>query len=795
MRRLLSVLLFLLPMQLFGQQTYSTARLSDKDGNGQFLYQEKLITVPAPTNAPVCANGIYSMVHPIYYGNTTNPGGTIEVSNAIVDKSQKVGSWSTPAVLTVTSGFQLFAKDYNQPPSKEGIGIIWRVKWTNVVDPFYQVGLWPTLNRPYYYTIQFGGVVPLQYRGSSANSSSPPSGGWLGLANPYHETEPTTGGVHTTVAPAPEVHATNVPQENGTLFYCYMTNSGETAASPTTVVSATKPGSGAVGVINSVSRTARIPQGALGVHIYYNNKRVPAPHCVGTPSTPDDWLWPLDMYIFDIYRLDPNGPAHSPVGNPQSRINALQSAIMDTAGNVVVDRLFEMDLYCPIIDEYDGTGGQKFKRTISTAGAGGWRLTQRKTVPGIAVQQPTFWPGILIHNQYSTWHDLEIFMRWGSAGICTADYSGGQAFGNRFYNVACIMSGWNPATDSDRSPLWLTQGIRTTWGSAGSGHSASEIHCVDCKFNAMVPMWIEHNQSANWIFSRTHGYCGYNDRRACGAWIDTPNQITFDNGIYLECPYNIIFHLGWSPFVYVDRLWVDGGCTTVVEFSNYQAGSISITDAKLNLWSAAGVRPNLVRVVNASQNIPVRFRNVSVQLNSGNSTVEIYSPYWNRMDVFFEDTILSDITVLREPTRAQTIARFNGSFVVPDSWQNSSDPNQRAWWAEWQAFLATPEPGIKFTIPGEVVAPHKINVAINPKTVTVPAHASVVPLKINGSKNTTNIPINVPARNIVVPGETVEIQVAHTTTASRTLLLNSLRGKQKITRIDWTSPVNVVVTP
>lgn len=93
-------------------------------------------------SAPVTAPQIWSR-HP--YQNSNHswngdpftkpfPGGTYEIYNASIDKQQKVGAWSSPAVVTVQSGAHLYCGGWNLPILQYESGVVWKAKCVSL-DP------------------------------------------------------------------------------------------------------------------------------------------------------------------------------------------------------------------------------------------------------------------------------------------------------------------------------------------------------------------------------------------------------------------------------------------------------------------------------------------------------------------------------------------------------------------------------------------------------------------------------------------------------------------------------------
>jgi hypothetical protein len=820
MKRFLAFLLLLVPAGVFGQYG-PTVKLSDRDGNGDLIYTEKFVTVPPPVGSMTAYSSVYSYpMPPNLSAGTFFPGGQFELRNALVDKRQRVGAWSNPAVVDVTKGWQIQVLDHNQPTSADCIGVVWKIRFITINSdpgPF-------TTNVDYLFITNFNaGIGPLQYRGSNGFSVSWPR--WMGmnLCNTgFSLSNMTYGGSNTTVAPAPYYRVCNVPQEAGTVQYCWVTHTGETALSTSTAIVPQYPGSGGVGVVENIYRANEFyvmgiklhtaypaPMGALGFHVYYNGKRVPAPHCIGIASTPDDWLWPLDQYKITLFNIDPNGPTHSAAAPAQSKLNALQVAMKETRGSVVNDLGVDLPLYCPMIDEWAmyGTSDFKFRRKIHNGGNGPWRVVQTKNVPGAPGGHAMYWPGLLVYNQYSTWEGASIEMPYGSCAVAFSDYSGGQGFGNKFTECVFSADAKSPQTDQPRSPLWLSQGVRVIDECAAAGHTASELFFRDCSYSAMVPISFEGNQTANVKFSRMHVYSPADDRRACAVWIASPNQYEFNDGAFMECVNNVIFNIAGPSPVFVRGIWVDGGCKSLVDFTNYQTGSLSIDTGKINFFVPnANTRPTLSRIVATSSVTKVSLTRLALQFNYVGQ-FDLCCPAYNRMDFRVQDSELAASTaVIREPTRDQWLAKVS-MYAVPDSWGlPDAPPYQQAAWAEWQSFINPPVPGYRITIPANTASSTTASVTVAPFNVTIPAgtgtaaaYTYTINQRINNASRTTPItitiperPVTIPARTIVIPAQSVQTSVTNIVVPAQDVVVNSFSGRQKTLRVDWASPLTYV---
>jgi hypothetical protein len=650
------------------------------------------------------------------------PAGEYEVSNAIVDRSQQVGMWSKPTRFTAKAGWTLYAAPWNQPTSRDDVGIVWKVKCISVVQPAvaFQADAeisYSSNMQPHYTIAPYSGDGPHLQR----------------LSNSWQDYRPLNalkyGGRNTFEATTPPAYPSSFPNVSVEVGVCAVTETGETSMSPT--VTFPDEGLGDVRTLYLGMMNYQWPQGTLGYHVYFRRtgqdeqwQRIPAPHCYGIPTTVDDWLFQWYDSQPVLSRVADNAPTHSPVANPQSRLNAIQLALKNENGDVNVPAgVKEYDCYCPVIDEY-GPGSNKGFRSIGTEGKRQWKLIQQTSQSG-----HTYWPMLVVANQYSTWKNVKVVGQRGASAALTyfSGLSGGQAFGNMFYDCH-FGTNANPAGCtfgvyvSDRCSRWP------------GDHTASEQKYRDCYFYGEVAIGMEGNQTANIQFERTYAN-SFGTRRGCVVWSGIPSQLDFVGALYADCYTGSVFRTPWMLKCSVEKIWIDQGFDHLIDAGPVNLVTMKFTGGKLNAW---GSLPNLARIIEAQSPTTLVFDTVDVQMNTQPYDMPANSGQYNFLDLRFNLTNLADIVVVREPTEQQTAS-------------------------EWVRFLRTdasfpagrPALGYKLTVPSTAL--------------TIPSQT--IQQRINGSRTTTRI--IVPAQTVTVPASSITF--------------NSMSGRQQVRRQDWWS--------
>lgn len=655
--------------------------------------QDYWSTVPAPTQAMTYRSqhgtthlSNYTWFYP--YLKPT-PGCTLRVQNCIIDTDGQFGELSESTVIQAKSGWRLYGGAWNQPIVEDAIGIAWVVT-IDAIDPAddfqynpYQVG-----KSFYFYTGWGGSYLPNDvspYSSHHPEMQELTEDAW----RHYSLDKFPRNGRNTAKAPAPPAYVSNIRNVPFEVAYCRVTESGETALSPSHQFTPAAPSPGQ-SVANVVSVQYAIgafhPQGTIGYHVYIRYadgsraawQRVPAPSCTGTPANPDQWLWPIWQRQLHIVRTVPGAPTHTPAPTPQSRLSDLHrflrgDPVKDAevlqrfglpttgvyVGDVVVPNASQYRVYCPVIDEWgngdSGTTGappdQKFGRRIRTANFGGWRIEAQPSQGG-----HTSWPTLLIHNSYSRWKGVTIISNGGDA-LAFSDYSGGQCFGNQFDEVVCQAN-----TVAGR----VTCGIRIDGACQAAGHTASELLFRDCGSNGSIANWIAGNQTANLRFDRLHANSYSQDSRGSVFFVHgVPSALKFTGGLYCDAyltnqpqtgQRGVIFRTAmYASRLQVDDIWVDAGFVRFIECNAIDGCQVKMIGGKLNI---RGIKPVLGLFAVSQRNVSTwKLEDIETQPDPGTNMPRIITGSYRQFRPLFDRTELEKCTV-REPSEATTLARM-----------------------------------------------------------------------------------------------------------------------------------------
>jgi len=672
--------------------------------------QEYWSTVPAPTSAPAVyqtgfsQNSDYTWHYP--YKRPT-PGGTIRVSNTLIDSNGKLGAWSEPKELVVKSGWRLWGGSWNLPCIEDCSGIAWKLEIVaiNPADDFegnpYKPG-----KIAYLYSNWGGSYLP--------NETSPASGfspylqqltedAWRS----YQLEKFSTGGTFQQVAPAPIVIAPSIPNKTYELAYCRVTETGETALSPAYTYEASPLPDGTYPADVSWLRCfihEYHPQGTLGLHFYRREqltkatpatdrasavpatwgdwKRLPDAECYGEPTEPDDWLWPIWKRQCFLMRYVENAPTHQPVANPQSRLSDIHRLLRGDpvkdksvlekyglptdkvyTGDVILKPFDYFNVTCPVIDEWgNGDSGttwappdQKFKRKIKTPDGEMWFISQRTSQSG-----HKSWPAVLIHNSYSQWFNATVTAQGGDA-LAYADYSGGQCFGNRFYT--CLF---NAPMSSKR----VTCGIRIDASCAPSHHPSEQLFS-DCYVAGGIGAMLSGTQAANLRFQRLHINSNAPDPRGSVFYIQNPNPIKLLDGCFTDAYINgengssVIFRIDtFHTNLQIQDIWVDAGFRRFCE-SNNVSTQLTMIDGKLNV---RGDKPALGLLVgNPRIKSTWLMQGIQIQRDPGTLPPRLISHSYRLAEPLLERTGMQDL-ILKTPsteTALMMAKRFGAAALTP----------------------------------------------------------------------------------------------------------------------------------
>lgn len=646
--------------------------------------QERWQVVPAPTTPLVqltpndCASlSMHTYKYPFTHGR---PGGTFEVSNAIVDRSHKVGAWSEPATIVVLTGWHLMARGENQPSHTDDVGIVWKVKCVSLNEP-----------DPLLAYVEGGEYL-------FVTQKEVDRGDWQSIT-PYSSVEPqhreimeTTygiltldklnyGGRHAEVAGPPNVYASAMPLLHFKVAYCRITHRGLTALSPALQFTMPTPPDGW-----TLSYVCRIrfgiqeqhPQGTIGylLAVQYLD------------------AWHLCRPQGDtMYQVDCKQPVltghygalgqHEAAEIAESYIGKLEVALMDYEEDITIDEL-ETHAFCPIIDRWDSTPAT-FHRTI----AGEGRAKIIVSPIDVGYDYPKNFPTILVYNSYSTWIDIATSNPGSDVSLTFADWSGGQGFGNQF--IRCDFDGGLRVRED--STAWI------------GSHTHSEGYYADCHFRGSVAIWLAGQQTANIRFNHCYAHKSSGgiteERRTCAVYVDQPNKVKFTGGFYPECPGNVIFNVTTAD-IQIEDCWNDQGAKAFIGVAAGGSVKLKMIGGKINAFTPAGESYTFARITNSKNLCTFILHDVVTQFSGDKYRHYITTGSYDLVDVRTEDSDMCKYIILREPTRAEYQDRLAAIYGVGSIAPTRSKPGYRI---EVSATTSdTNTPGVvQVFIPGQVV--------------------------------------------------------------------------------------------
>lgn len=451
-------------------------------------------------------------------------------------------------------------------------------------------------------------------------------------------------------------------------------------------------------------------------------QRLPDMECYGTPSTPDHWLWPIWKRACLIRNYVEDAPVHSPAVNPQSRLTKLHrllrgdpvkdkdvqleyfrlpdkivprtteiafgipipngqvdvvaqydpehvavvngepTLIRALRGNVIVKPGERFVVYCPVIDEWgngdSGTTGappdQKFHRRIRSSDFGEWFIDQAPSQSG-----HKSWPVMLIHNSHSRWSGVKVSAAGGDA-LVYSDYSGGQAFGNQFRE--CTFNA--PMSPGGR----VTVGIRIDHACSNNHHPSEQLFS-DCYANGGIGATLGGNQAANLRFGRMHINSYATDSRGSVFYLENPNPISMEDGIFCDAFNNggrgVIFRVAvYGASLRAKDLWCDTGFVRFLE-SNGLATQLQLTGGKLNV---RGTKPVLALFSGVNQGkSTLLLDGVQTQYDGGTEPARIINHNWRTAEVLLPTRSGLDSVVLKEPSEETATAMLRRFSANPNA--------------------------------------------------------------------------------------------------------------------------------
>jgi len=222
------------------------------------------------------------------------------------------------------------------------------------------------------------------------------------------------------------------------------------------------------------------------------------------------------------------------------------------------------------------TGGNKFKRKISTSNAGNWKVQDAATTPDGTTGYPMGWPLWVEFSQRTKLVGCDFTLMFSNCGIATADNNGGGCF--HFNPVECSVD------PHPSNPNSVTFGFRcigsSSWGYGG--HLCSELIMEKCHLQAKFPIVCEGNQAANWQIR--DGNC-YSNGTFDSAIITQANagsiycggRFTADNARTLVASV-------WAGKTTFENLWIDGGMPAITSYNANSWSKTTILGGKINQW-------------------------------------------------------------------------------------------------------------------------------------------------------------------------------------------------------------------
>jgi hypothetical protein len=342
--------------------------------------------------------------------------------------------------------------------------------------------------------------------------------------------------------PLPQFIPFTVPNADLEWMYVFVTEAGETDASPSVVSSGdARLNKAGVGFRRFNLPGMILPPGVVAYRIYGRTLG-------GTWRRVGEY--PIDCMQPVVYQWPARAAQPAPVASPSSMLSPLQQALSARRGSdvVVVDQ--DTTTAVPVIDEF----GPYRSKVMGLHGAN-WTLNY---TGGGEV-------GLLCQSSYSTWEDMTL------TGGCkaTSNWAGGQAFG-------CIYRGCR-----------FAKGIRTlNTSSAWEGnHTESESLYDDCKFEGDVPIRLEGIQTCNIRFRRTHANSNPERKRGtCCIWLDRATRVVFEGGLYADQGH-AIFYLGMRGDFRADDIFIDQGAEAIIENHSFYPCRAKFRDGKINAFT------------------------------------------------------------------------------------------------------------------------------------------------------------------------------------------------------------------
>ncbi len=509
------------------------------------------------------------------YTYKPKPAGRFEIRNATVNRDNRLSVISAPSTIITATSWSLHGIATNLPVDYDALGVYWFLTCIENNDPnsFVAPGQTVALG------VQKGG------RGlGHVNAKYPwcrfsPRYEYLLLVESKYPHAKIRQESVVKAAPPPPILVSQIRNLPSKIAMAWVYREGVSTMSPVLEVDAA-PGGGAT-VERSLLHRNPAPPGAIGYYIYI--------------QFAGDSLWRRCAHAGEMYMVDNHMPVISrtivdtfEMATPvpiNIVLDPLNSYLLNTNDDILIPDGQIEQITQPIVDVWHP---DKFGRRV-----GGGRLVIK---PSAAYSDHPY-PALLIHNQRSTWERIKIDAEAAplKVGIAFADYNGQQAFGNALIECDVLL-----AQTGDYGPC---TGLRIMEECAGGGHSASELRAIGCTFAGTVALWIEHKQTCNLDFNCCDMQANIRGKNAstayCMAWVSTPNRVTFSGITHGDIAPGVVFNIDQGD-VRVDHLFIDKGFVSFVDFSGYQAASLSVGYLGANVVTYLSIanydqEPNMVR--------------------------------------------------------------------------------------------------------------------------------------------------------------------------------------------------------
>lgn len=536
------------------------------------------VILPAPVQ-PLIQIDAFSAPDDVY-SHVPRSAGEYQVFNAIVDRDNRIGTWSLPETfISEKSGWMLYGSPTNLKPSYDSLGVAWKIRCLKLIDPYADHMLQP--GEESILCVSKNGTGPASIGAKYPWGRMTMRHEILVIGKSYYQLNKLKyDGSNKIKFEKPFIKVSSLPNRSCQVAYAWMNASSRFSEMSPPVNCGSAPGGGGAVERRFLLRNQPIPPGAVGYRLFVklSDSAVFRPE---SRIVPIDNLMPVAMSLIDYAEADS-------VARITTVIDPIQVAIKDTNGDVIIPDDHVVEISNPIIDIYDPA---KFGRTIGKVNGGRWKMVP---YPGGRFDTS---PVIMIQNQKSRWVGMEMDFEGAIAvaGISFSDYSGGQAFGTQLIDCNIKLD----QTGSKGN----CQAIRVIEQCAGGGHSASEVSCVRCDFAATEPIWLEHKQTCNWVF-RDCGASAFISGSMmniadCVAFIGTPNLVRFDGIFHCDCPSGTIFATEQGS-VECEQIFVDKGCVSLIDFHDYRSGYVNIKSGTVNFnqyqtIAHSDTPPNLVR--------------------------------------------------------------------------------------------------------------------------------------------------------------------------------------------------------